>query len=583
MEIKDELEEIVFLKNPRIMICEWIPFNKNQIMTINDDLETTKRIKSNLFTSRIDTTPHTATFTTNPVFTEVKIKDYDVSRFVRFDAQVFYPEDVVQIERFGVNIDFSGRVIYGLALKDIDGCKEVQSLDKMSRVISDVVLDSSVMVDTLLSVFQKRLLDVVFFDDSKERDKFTVIIGDEITPHFDDNDKYLDKEKHENELNQVLEAVHRVVTLSPKEKVFVGSHGIILVSPDSTKYEEIVSVAAFLYSLQILQRNISTRMWILWDQIRETREKILAVSESDTEGISHIQEMLSQISGTIVLLEEITKYMSHSTAYIRREWNALRKKLADDECCANLVEALEIDKQAHTRGEIITDIKMGISGLQNEISGLRDIAGTIAEKQMKKVNEALQENIAEMQEMTRASDRTGSAVEVLEIILAGSISFDIVNTFSGEYTNEPLALWAGEHPSLWFLIILMVWGVIGWLLYRIMDQLQAASEKDLRITMRFDHKVDTDRLKAYMATKEVLVSEETADANTRLKRVSWKEDILDHEASLQISFEAASGILRTFSADVPSPGVLTARDVKGYLVDQLKKAEVITEDEPVSM
>ena len=172
---------------------------------------------------------------------------------------------------------------------------------------------------------------------------------------------------------------------------------------------------------------------------------------------------------------------------------------------------------------------------------------------------------------------------MLEIILAGSISFDIVNTFSGEYTHEPIAEWAGTHPYLWFTTILVVWGVIGYMLYRLMDRLQAASEKDLRITMRFDRKVDTDRLNAYLATKEVLVSEETADANTRLERVSWKEEILDHETSLQLSFEAASGILRTFSADVPSPGVLTARDVKGHLVEQLKDAGIMTEDEPVSM
>jgi hypothetical protein len=336
----------------------------------------------------------------------------------------------------------------------------------------------------------------VFFGDAKERDKFPVIVARSISPHFDDDSRYLDKEEHENELNQVLESVDRVLSLSKGEKLFVGSHGIILVTPDHEAYEEVLSVAAFLCSLQILQRNVSTRMWILWDEVRETRERILSVPESDTEGVSQIQHTLSDISATVVLLDEIAKYMAHAVAAVEGERDDVRKR--KDARAARLAEALRLDRQLEMRRDVVKDIAMSVSGLHNEVQGLRDVAATISEKQMRRTNEALEESIAEMQEMNRASERTSSAVEVLEVMMAGSISFSIVNTLPGQYTSPTFSEFAAANPYTWLLIIIAVWAVIGYGLYRIMSLLEWRSEKDLRVHLRFDRKVDIERLRAYL-------------------------------------------------------------------------------------
>ena len=49
---------------------------------------------------------------------------------------------------------------------------------------------------------QRELLDIVYYDDRENRDKFTIILADSIEPKMP-AEKYMDKESFENELKQV--------------------------------------------------------------------------------------------------------------------------------------------------------------------------------------------------------------------------------------------------------------------------------------------------------------------------------------------------------------------------------------------
>ena len=50
------------------------------------------------------------------------------------------------------------------------------AVDLLCRVLADVHKDSSEIVDSLLSTYQRKLLNMVYLDDHLNRDKFNVIM-----------------------------------------------------------------------------------------------------------------------------------------------------------------------------------------------------------------------------------------------------------------------------------------------------------------------------------------------------------------------------------------------------------------------
>ena len=83
------------------------------------------------------------------------------------------------------------------------------SLDLMSRLLMDIQNDSSRIIDSLVSEYQRSMLDVVFYGDRATRDKYNIILSEMITPKMS-AELYLDGKEHESEIKQVRKAtVHR--------------------------------------------------------------------------------------------------------------------------------------------------------------------------------------------------------------------------------------------------------------------------------------------------------------------------------------------------------------------------------------
>lgn len=43
--------------NPRVLVCEWIPFGENQIVGLNDKLGSLDRCQGGMFTATVDHAP----------------------------------------------------------------------------------------------------------------------------------------------------------------------------------------------------------------------------------------------------------------------------------------------------------------------------------------------------------------------------------------------------------------------------------------------------------------------------------------------------------------------------------------------
>lgn len=208
--IRDELDEVITLNGLSVIVAEFIPCGANQIVQLNMNLGSTERVQGGFFTALVDEDSAGTGFEVEPGLTSVNILDYSLTRHINFEADIHLPEPegVVQIEMFGVSINADGTIFYGLQIEVrsqqplqlcrpslnsvrfrivqaiMDRVRDNLSLDHLSRLLVDVHTDSSAIVDSIISEYQRHLLDLIFSGDAAQRDKVNLILADEITPHL---------------------------------------------------------------------------------------------------------------------------------------------------------------------------------------------------------------------------------------------------------------------------------------------------------------------------------------------------------------------------------------------------------------
>ena len=179
--VRDKLEELITASEVKIIVAEWIPFGANQIRNLNQRLGSTNRVTGGLFTAIIDTMPTTTTFmhkVTN-IGNLISIVDYTTCGHINFSADVYFEESpgILQIEEFGVHVEHSGMILYGVEVESImDRLKEKLSLDHLARLLVDIHQDSSLIAMNLLNNYQRNLLDTLYNGSANSRPKYNVIV-----------------------------------------------------------------------------------------------------------------------------------------------------------------------------------------------------------------------------------------------------------------------------------------------------------------------------------------------------------------------------------------------------------------------
>ena len=146
--------------------------------------------------------------------------------------------------------------------------KDGISLDHLSRLLADVHVDSSRLVDAMLSRTQNEIIDLVFRGDGLNRNKVNLIVANEIVPHLT-AEEYMDKGEYENELKQVLGETRAAFDISQYDTLIFGEHGMLLTGPNSRQYEPLLCAYLQFVSLDLFIRNFYNRLNILQDDVSE--------------------------------------------------------------------------------------------------------------------------------------------------------------------------------------------------------------------------------------------------------------------------------------------------------------------------
>ena len=199
--IRDDLDEIITLNSVSMIVAEYIPFGSNQILQLNNNVGSSERVQGGFISNVIDGDSSKTWLELSPQLTSVEVLDYTLTNHINFEAEIRFREDpgVVQVETFGISMNAEGTCFYGIQLEAVmNRIKDNISLDHLSRILVDIQQDSSSIVDSVISQYQRELMDLVFLGDASKRNKINLIIANEISPHLTAGE-YMDKGEYENE------------------------------------------------------------------------------------------------------------------------------------------------------------------------------------------------------------------------------------------------------------------------------------------------------------------------------------------------------------------------------------------------
>jgi len=538
--IDAELDENLFLDDIRIMVGEWIPYGMNQLLMLNQKLGSTERVRGGLFTSEVDPDSTNTALDTGTGMTSVSVLDYDEPAFVTIEAEVMLPEeeDIVQIECFGIHIRMDGTLVYGLQVEAVGNkIKNDISMDTLARVVVDIQQDSSEIVDSLLSRYQKALLDMVFLGDYTNRMKINIILTENMRPWLP-AERYMDKESMENEIKQLLQDTDSAHQLDRNQVLIIGNMGILIAGLGVAQHEEMLVAYLSLATRDSYLRNFFARCIIFEDHMRQVR---LSVAEHDRDpgSVGRIREKIATMSKDAILLDETLLYMQESMT----DMQEFEEPPQEDEAAYNLHYLLNIGGTLHDMRMRSKDIEKNVEGIHHELQSLRDLTDVISEAQYFRMQEALTANTQGLEAVFRANEKTSANLEYMQVILAGSLAFAVLDRATGPNWSVVMTEWGTTYireiffdtEFLWFGVSMGFWLVLGWMLMKFMAHLKAQSLGWLTIKIKIDMPFEEAAYREFLSDRDIededvdLCPNDTpgqaADVdNCRIKKIKWVEN-----------------------------------------------------------
>jgi hypothetical protein len=641
---------VLWLVKPRIVVCEWIPFGTSNLLALNNNLGSFRRVKNALFTRHASDDNGETSVIEGVEMTKVYVNDYESTDYVKFEAEISYPNapKIVQEESFGCYVNHTGKVVYGLELVSVENQEsDGISVDNISRILVDVWEDSSKMMSTLISPYQQGLLDLVFQGHATTRDKFNLVIADgikitlngrenEIVPpgyvleqnELEDwsakvREQLIDGQECEAELRQMVNDIQNVFFLSTGAFVIQGTHGVLFIRGPKLRIEDSMSSWMFLNAAAIFLENLFHRQLII-NSVTVKIQNLMNTLESNPNAVVEVQNMLVETSSgtsfideTVLTLEDAVNRQEEHFQVGLSEWMDESLSGPEDEqpldirqANMDFVKVVGLSKMFGTIDARVTDMKNTIYGTQLRLTGLRDNLSAFNERRMHQVQRELQENSRTLEDITRTNERTGSSLQILELILAAALVFELINMTLGEWSaREHLAdgnIWDFlTQPGLMLGIAIVGWLGMALFLVRKVGASARKARECLVCRITYNAPCDVDRVQALIVSKrkseELIDIDGDVQADGERLKISWTsknpkwrapfEDSFwdrlfgnDNETEVTIFFDRHNGFMLHALVEIPTPpGDRKIGDVERMLTSELIELGIFESDPMVGM
>lgn len=501
--IRDQLDEIITLNSVSLIVAEFIPFGSNQIVQLNCNLGSTERVQGGFFTAIVDDNASGTKISVDPGLTSVNILDYTMTNHVNFEADIHFPEapGVVQVETFGCSLTAAGSCFYGMQVEAImDRIKDNISLDHLSRLLVDVHMDSSKIIDSVLSAYQRSLLGLIFTGQAESRNKINLIIANEITPHLT-AEEYMDKGEYENELKQVIGDTRAAFDISEHDTLIFGAYGLLIAGPNSRHHEPLLCSFLQYEVMNLFTQNFFARMFVIVDDMAQVRQ-LIENAEKDPNRLQEIRRRIAVLSKEVIFMEETLSCLKESLD------EAIVPVEPPEQAGRSLYERLQLGVLSNQLKRRVKDLHKNMAGAKNELSVLNGMTAIVASDKEFQQNEAILTNTRTLCELQEINERSAFTLLMIQVLLSGSLAFQLLDRLTGSWTvvgtdwmKSFLEVMMYNNPALWFFVSLFIWVLVGVAMYYVLQLLGFRSKGVISIKIERKAPIHLKNLSAFLRTK----------------------------------------------------------------------------------
>eukprot|EP00607_Mallomonas_marina_P007166 CAMPEP_0182416402 /NCGR_PEP_ID=MMETSP1167-20130531/689_1 /TAXON_ID=2988 /ORGANISM="Mallomonas Sp, Strain CCMP3275" /LENGTH=854 /DNA_ID=CAMNT_0024589123 /DNA_START=80 /DNA_END=2644 /DNA_ORIENTATION=- len=582
--IRDELDEVITLNSVSIIVAEYIPFGANQIVQLNNNVGSTERVQGGFISPAVDNNAADTRIEMSPELTSVDILDFTLTNHINFEAEINFhnASGVVQVETFGVSLNAEGTCFYGMQVEAVmDRIKDNVSLDHLSRLLVGVQQDSCVIVDSIISQYQRELMQLVFLGDASSRNKVNLIIANEITPHMT-AEEYMDKGEYENELKQVIGDTKAAYDISEHDTLIFGSHGLLVAGPNSRHHEPLLCAYLQFITIDIFLQNYFARLWILNDDM-VTTNKIIEHGERDPRALGRIRYRICKLAKDIIQLEETLGYLLEALEIIEIPPEP------PEQAGRSLYERLEIAGMRNQLVRRAVDLKKNIAGSHRQLDVLREMSAVVSESRMFALNESVDMNTKRMCTLQVSNEKAATSLQNLQMLFSGILAFDFLDRITGEWTVVSQAWMASfttsvlETPALWFLISLFVWAIFSYIVYHFYTTSNYIAQGITTVRLKVRKKIFVDKLRMFLKTKVHTFEERQYDDYNDTVKLTYtdnlKQDWGGSKPTIILEFDEKNSYLFTVTVQynrrlAKRNLVFTADELREKIMDELNAMDI---------
>ena len=215
----------------------------------------------------------------------------------------------------------------------------------LTRVIPDLIEDTTPLSEGLLGKYQKDMLNSVF-EGFRARNKYILIIADEINPvKVPEERKDLCRQnvfellKEESSRKAILELVDMIPDQGvleiggPGSGRFMinGTRASILIDPDFSFYKSVLKLPLICKALGSFLKVSYAKIWVLWKDLTKIGQDSL--SEIKKRGRINVtkaiktQEILAERNSRVTLINDVINYVLLSCDVLEKQIEQLTKDL----------------------------------------------------------------------------------------------------------------------------------------------------------------------------------------------------------------------------------------------------------------
>lgn len=575
----NDLEEIITLNSVSMIVAEYIPFGANQILQLNNNVGSTERVQGGFISNIIDGDSSGTALELSPELTSVEILDYTQTNHINFEAEIRFREDpgVVQVETFGVSLNAEGTCFYGMQVEAVmSRVKDNISLDHLSRILVDVQQDSSSIVDSVISQYQRDLLELVFIGDAPNRNKINLIIANEITPHLTAGE-YMDKGEYENEFKQVIGDTKAAYDITEQDSLIFGSQGLLVCGPHARIYEPLLCAYLQFTTLDLFLQNFFSRIWILNDDLKASNEVVAAI-EYDPSALGRSRNRLSMLSNEIILLDQILGYLNEALEMMEIPPEP------PEQAGRSLYQRLEISGMREQLIRRVNDVKKNMTASQRNLDLLRERVEVETNNKSAQMTLELEKNTKQLCALQVANGDAVRSLKVLQTIFAGMIAFDFLDRITGDWTvvdsawlSEFFETVIKENVLLWFAVSMIAWVLAAFAVSKRMFLLNWRSRGTTKLHITINRNIDTGKLRELIQEKEKTIEERRYEGKRQLVKIAYDEPLpadwggavpsitLEYDDNNSILLEM---IIEYNRRDARKDSVLTADELKQKIMHE---------------